>query len=115
MYFLDITATFINQIKLQYTKHVFDHCSRITLMFGMISVTSNMKELELFQNKCLRQCLNLHPDPVTYRKRNSELNIQSKVTTIKKFARKIKENFKRTCRNQLNDIIDNLFPPYTDV
>lgn len=44
---------------------------------------SNMKKLESFQNKCLRQCINLRTNPVTYRQVPTQVvHLQSKILLI---------------------------------
>ena len=71
---------------------------------------SNMKKLESFQNKCLRQCLSLRPNPVTYRQITTQiLHLQSNVTTLMEYATRIKEKFIDKCRRHSNELIKSLF------
>ena len=76
---------------------------------------TNRKRIQTYQNKIIRMCMNLRPDPISFRQvRNTTIHQICNIPTIVEFYKRIKNKFIEGCKNHNNETIKSFFPHTND-
>lgn len=69
---------------------------------------TNIKKIQIIQNKCIRMALNLRPDPITYRQVTNQLIHEiTGMETIKQFASRLTYKIYDVMKNHENQLMRN--------
>ena len=72
---------------------------------------TNRKRIQTYQNKIIRMCMNLRPDPISFRQvRNTTIHQICNISTVIEFYERIKDKSIEGCKNHRNETIKSFFP-----